>query len=182
MSWTATHSWAYKEAPSSTIFNAQLRDNMDYLKTAVENSVTVGTITMFGGAIAPTGFLLCQGQAVLRSTYAALFAIIGVAYGVGDNSTTFNLPNLQDNVPVGKSGSKALGTTGGEATHTLITGEMPAHAHSIASWLNAGGGGVVKPYIPGGGDPYGYSSNTAGSGDAHNNLQPYQVVNYIIKY
>lgn len=197
--WTATHSWAYKEAPSSTVLNAQVRDNMDYLKTAVENATPVGTVTMFGGAVAPTGYLLCQGQAISRSTYAALFAIIGVAYGIGDNSTTFNLPNLQDTFPIGKSGTKALGSTGGEATHTLSTAELAVHthlqtAHHHRTGYNFPVGSTAFPSGSGGGaagninNGAAYSENTtavnqnAGSGSAHNNLPTYQAINYIIKY
>jgi microcystin-dependent protein len=74
------------------------------------------TIKMWGKGTIPDGWLECDGSAVSRTTYADLFAEIGTNFGVGDGSTTFNLPNLQDNVPVGKSGTKALGSTGGNAT------------------------------------------------------------------
>jgi microcystin-dependent protein len=59
-------------------------------------------------ATPPSGFLECDGTAVSRSTYAALFAVVGTTYGIGDGSTTFNVPNLTDNVAVGKSNNKAL--------------------------------------------------------------------------
>lgn len=68
-----------------------------------------GTIQLWGAAAAPTGALLCQGQAVSRTTYAALFAIIGTTFGVGDNSTTFNVPNFQGVVPKGV-GSQTINT------------------------------------------------------------------------
>ena len=74
------------------------------------------TIKMWGKATIPDGWLECDGSAVSRTTYADLFAEIGTGFGVGDGSTTFNLPDLQDNVPVGKSGTKALGSTGGAAS------------------------------------------------------------------
>lgn len=61
----------------------------------------IGSIIPFGGTTAPDGFLLCQGQAVSRTTYSELFAIIGTAYGIGDGSTTFNIPDLRETVPVG---------------------------------------------------------------------------------
>lgn len=76
------------------------------------------TIKMWGKATIPDGWLECDGSAVSRTTYSALFDEIGTSFGVGDGSTTFNLPNLQDNVPVGKSATKALGSTGGNATVT----------------------------------------------------------------
>lgn len=61
----------------------------------------IGTISSFGGASVPSGYLLCDGQAVSRTTYAELFAVIGTAFGTGDGSTSFNLPDLRETVPVG---------------------------------------------------------------------------------
>ena len=91
-----------------------------------------GTVNIFAGSTAPDGWLLCKGQAVSRTTYADLFAVIGTTYGY-TSSTTFNLPNLCNNVPVGAGGSYSLGDTGGESTHTLSTTEMPSHTHSQSS-------------------------------------------------
>lgn len=72
------------------------------LATAVQQALTpAGAILAYGGATAPSGFLLCYGQAVSRSTYSVLFGIIGTSFGVGDGSTTFNLPDLRGRVPVG---------------------------------------------------------------------------------
>lgn len=94
-----------------------------------------GVIHQYAGSSAPSGYLLCEGQAVSRVTYAALFAIIGTTYGAGDGSTTFNLPNLTGKVPVGLNSSDASfdarGETGGEKTHSITTAEMPAHTHSV---------------------------------------------------
>lgn len=70
----------------------------------------IGTISPFGGSAIPSGYLLCNGQAVSRTTYAALFTAIGVAFGSGDGSTTFNVPDLRETVPVG-SGTRGSGVT-----------------------------------------------------------------------
>lgn len=79
--------------------------------------IASGMISPYAGASAPAGFLLCDGSAVSRTTYAALFSIISTTYGVGDGSTTFNLPNLQGRIPVGKENATSLGT----ATITIAT-------------------------------------------------------------
>lgn len=100
--------------------------------TTLHTGVPTGGIIAYGGASAPTNFLLCQGQAVSRTTYAALFAIIGTTYGGGDGSTTFNVPNLQQRFPLGKAASgtgNTLGATGGAIDHNH---SFPNHAHAIA--------------------------------------------------
>lgn len=92
-----------------------------------------GAIIMYGGAAAPTDWLLCNGAAVSRATYAALFAAISTTYGAGDLSTTFNLPDLRQRFPLGKAASgtgATLGATGGAIDHTH-TGA--AHTHSISA-------------------------------------------------
>lgn len=98
--------------------------------------VPAGCIMMAGGTTIPYGWLKCQGQAVSRTIYAALFAAIGTTHGVGDGSTTFNLPNIQGRVPLGANGSdvdfNAIGKTGGEKTHVLSIAETPSHAHTDA--------------------------------------------------
>ena len=83
--------------------------------TGIEG-IPTATIVPWSSASVPTGFLECAGAAVSRSTYSALFAIVGTTYGAGNGSSTFNLPNLADNVPIGKSGTKALASTGGANT------------------------------------------------------------------
>ena len=92
-----------------------------------------GTIAMWGTAAAPGGWLLCQGQAVSRTQYSALFSIISTTFGAGDGSSTFNLPDMRDCFPVGASTTKALASAGGEATHLLVTAEMPVHNHTATS-------------------------------------------------
>lgn len=97
-------------------------------------TIPTGGITMYGAGSAPTGWLLCDGSAVSRTTYAGLFAVISDTYGVGNGTTTFNLPNLKGRVPVGRdsgdSSFDVLGETDGAKTHTLTTSEMPSHTHT----------------------------------------------------
>ena len=91
---------------------------------AVDYPITgaTGAIVMWPTATVPTGYLLCDGQAVSRSTYADLFAVIGTSFGAGDGSTTFNVPNLKGRQVVGRDAAQAefdtLGETGGAKTHT----------------------------------------------------------------
>ena len=90
-----------------------------------------GTIYMYAGATAPSGYLLCDGSSVSRTTYATLFAAIGTTFGAGDGSTTFGLPDLSGKVIIGTSSSHALASTGGEETHALTTTEIPSHLHQV---------------------------------------------------
>jgi microcystin-dependent protein len=93
----------------------------------------VGMISAFGGPSPPSGWFVCNGSAVSRTTYSALFSAIGTYWGAGDNVNTFNLPNLVNRTLVGY-GSGALwafASTGGEVNHTLSLAEMPSHAHSL---------------------------------------------------
>jgi len=92
-----------------------------------------GAITAYGGSSAPSGWLLCDGTAVSRTTYAALFAVLGTTYGAGDGSTTFAVPNLQQRFPLGKAAAgtgSTLGGTGGAIDHTHT---VPAHYHGMGS-------------------------------------------------
>lgn len=107
----------------------------------------IGEVVEFAGSIPPPRCLFCFGQAVSRATYALLFAKIGDAFGVGDGVLTFNLPDCRDRVTVGLGNmggvsadritvagagfnSDAIGAVGGFETHTLLTAQMPVHAHT----------------------------------------------------
>lgn len=94
-----------------------------------------GAMTLFGGPTAgiPSGWLVCDGSAVNRITYAKLFAAIGTTWGAGDGSTTFNLPNFTDRFPVGV-GSNAVGAVGGSGNTSAGT----SHTHSSASTDSGG--------------------------------------------
>ena len=140
----------------------------------------------------PAGWMICDGTAISRTDYSELFNLIGTTYGSGNGSTTFNLPNLKGRVVVGGDASQtefnALGLTGGEKTHTLTVDEMPAHKHSsnyntaYDTGTTGWGSQIVQSqtYTFGITNMSNIMQNT-GKGYAHNNLQPYIVLNYIIK-
>lgn len=100
-----------------------------------------GSIVQFGGSTIPNGWLLCDGAQVSRTTYSALFSVIGTTFGVGDGLTTFNLPNLKGRVPVGRDATQtefdALGENGGAKTHTLTTSEIPSHQHNVSAYAHS---------------------------------------------
>lgn len=106
-----------------------------YVDAQVGATPPIGSMLMFAGAAAPTNYLLCQGQAVSRVTYASLFAVLGTSYGVGDGSSTFNLPDMRGRVPVGLNSGDgdfdSLSDAGGAKTHQLQTTNLPPHQHTI---------------------------------------------------
>ena len=112
------------------------------IASADPNPMPAGSIMAWGGATAPNNWLICDGAAISRSTYASLFAAIGTTYGTGDGSTTFNLPNLKGKVVVGLDSSQtefdALGETGGAKTVTLTTAQIPSHTHTQNSHTHSG--------------------------------------------
>lgn len=195
--------------------------------------MNVGEIYMYAGSVAPSGFLLCDGSSVSRSTYAELFDVIGTNFGQGDGSTTFDIPDMRGRVIVGASANHSLAETGGEETHQLVSTEIPVHSHSIPSHGHASTIKATTPKLthtitqpaftyaaPSGNSKCigagGYKSTTStnatrsanlaisnhtatactktggvtdcaafnsaasGAGDAHNNMQPYATLNYVI--
>lgn len=111
------------------------------LKVKTSDTLPIGTQVAYGGTVPPTGWLICDGSAVSRTTYAELFKVIGTSYGAGDGSTTFNLPNKKGRVSAGydstNSKFNAIGKKLGEETHThIINGtsltleQIPSHNHS----------------------------------------------------
>lgn len=137
-----------------------------------EKFVAPGITSVWWTDTPPTGWLLCDGSAVSRTTYSTLFALLGTVFGVGDGSTTFNLPSLKGRIPVGKDSSQTefdtLGETGGAKTHTH-TGAVNTTGDSQT--ITTGGGGSCPT------TGHGHTFTT----DAGNSLQPYIVANYIIK-
>jgi microcystin-dependent protein len=159
--------------------------------------VDTGTIVPWPTNSVPSGYLDCNGAAVSRSTYADLFAVIGTTYGSGDGSTTFNVPNMTSRIPVGKSNTKALASTGGANNAnlngvsinntTISNSTMAAHTHASrvgGSNRNTGNNGNLCPTNERN------SANNAGGSGSHNHatnaasastVQPYIDINYVIK-
>lgn len=163
-----------------------------YTESGITGTIT-GEMRMYAGASAPAGWLLCDGDDVSRTTYSTLFALVGTTFGAGNGTTTFNLPDMRAKVPMGVNNSGlpngangALTTrnraaTGGSETHTLVAAELAAHTHGLKASNGAGG---VNP------TPQGVTANAvnsatisqANTGDTpHANVEPFLVVNFIIK-
>jgi len=172
--------------------------------------VNTGIIIPWTSTSVPSGFLECTGAAVSRSTYSALFAVVGTTYGAGDGSTTFNLPNLQDAVVVNKSPAKALASTGGANTvastgnisgtignTTLTEAMLPSHIHGLGfsigplgAYQNSMSMGQSAARAPettftsppvGGGGAHTHPLSGSVSGTATSVLQPYMALLYVIK-
>ena len=114
-------------ADSVNIKQLNISDDV-YLNNA--SYTPVGSILTYAGSTSPTGWLMCDGSQVSKTSYPRLFAVIGNSYGNPDNSNNFVLPDLRDRVPVGKSGSNNLGDSSGNSTITLSQSQLPSHTHS----------------------------------------------------
>lgn len=142
----------------------------------------IGTISPFGGSAIPSGYLLCNGQAVNKTTYAELFAVIGTAFGTGDGSTTFNVPDLREATTKG-IGENPNGVshvkTGGLALGEFIDDRLQSHTHGIRNGFDGADPGSAER----GDARHGYSITTSNaSGRTGNTTEVKSVgVNYIIK-
>ncbi len=90
-----------------------------------------GVILPYATSSAPSGYLVCNGSAVSRSTYSALFSVISTTYGAGNGPTTFTLPDLRGRFVMGVSTTFSQGSTGGDVSSSLVTGNLPSHSHTI---------------------------------------------------
>jgi microcystin-dependent protein len=105
----------------------------------IQGVATTGTIAMWGTPTAPGGWILCQGQAVSRTQFSALFSIISTTFGIGDGSSTFNVPNFQGRFPLGGNAAiHPIAQFGGEETHVLTTAELASHAHTMGNHTHVG--------------------------------------------
>ncbi|MBL4858969.1 MAG: tail fiber protein [Erythrobacter sp.] len=177
---------------------------------ASSTGVPIGAVIDYWGATPPEGYLFAAGQEISRSTYADLFAVIGTAAGAGNGSTTFNVPDYRGRVGAGKENmatpattrlntlsSSTLGATGGAQTHTLTEAQMPEHDHAVTDpghthtesgaesvdAITADGAfsGTVTASKTTGSSTTGITIAEAGSGEAHNNVQPTIICNKIIR-
>lgn len=177
-----------------------------WISIGKSSGVPSGFYGAYGGGTVPAGWLLCDGSAVSRATYASLFSAIGTTHGVGDGSSTFNLPDSRGRTVIGRDdmgGSAAnritaavcgitgttLGAAGGAQSITLTTSQLPSHSHSMGIGAGTSGGSATNNFYEvsfyDGSTYRGATSveNTgaAGSGTAHSNVQPSLVANVIIK-
>jgi microcystin-dependent protein len=152
----------------------------------VAADMPTGAIIAFGGSVAPVGWLLCDGSAVSRTQFAALFATIGTTYGSGDGVTTFNVPDMRGRSTVGAGQGTGLtnrvrGATGGEETHQLLTGELANHNHSAVSL-----GSTSSNFLTSGANATALTAGSSvtgnqGSGTGHNVMHPFLVNTHIIQ-
>jgi len=156
----------------------------------------IGNIIMFGGTFPPLGWAFCDGSLLAISQYEALFTLIGTTYG-GDGQNTFGLPDLRSRIPIHQGQGSGLsnyviGQVAGTETVTLTAQQMPAHTHGVLS--NSGTGTSSDPtnnFLGAQSDLLEYfaapnatmkanaMSNSPG-GSSHDNIMPYQALNYVI--
>ena len=166
------------------------------VNVAVSPSITItggimppGAVLMTAAPAAPAGWLLCDGAAVPRATYASLFSEIGTTFGAGDDATTFNVPDFRGRVPVGVGQGAGLtqrsrGASGGAEEHALGVAELPVHSHNYSETTTVPNtparGGSNAP-----GDGYSHaeaSTTPTGLGTGHANMPPWLALHYIIKH
>jgi microcystin-dependent protein len=184
--------------------DAANKEYVDSIAVSGGSGIPPGVIWEDAGTTAPVGWLMCDGSVVNRTDYPALFARIGTNYNIGGEAATqFRLPNRKGRAGVGRDTTQpefnTLGQVGGVKAHILTAAELPSHNHTFQGGSHTftwGARGLAAPVhaqnaIAAGGDPpsnnlvtsqgYWSQTNYSGGGAAHNNLQPYITLNYIIK-
>lgn len=178
----------------------------DSLQTSVTaRLIPSGTVVMYASVNPPPGWLNCDGAEISKIAFAVLYGIVGDAYFTSAGAGNFNLPNFSRFVPMGEGGTSiagpgiAVGDNGGSETHVLTSAEMPSHHHApggthvhaqqgktVNGAINAGpvasaGTSAAATVMTNGTLSAASSLDSLGNDDAHNNVQPCLVVNFIIK-
>lgn len=198
---------AFADFVKSAEFSALLQQQYQHLwNDSAGTQMPAGSVITYAAEAAPSGWLLCNGAAYPESQYPTLFKAISRTYGGDASAGTFRVPDLRGRVPVGYGSgagltARALNSPSGAETHTLSIEQIPSHAHTIDpaqprafAWSAGAAAGTsfsvpVAPFGPGGAfnwydwDPHDHGGNTGGngSGQSHNNMPPYVVLNYLIK-
>lgn len=179
--------------------------------TAGAFTSVIGAIQMFAGSGDPANWMVCDGRTLNTSAFAALFGVIGYAYG--GSGSNFNIPNMAERVPIGRSpnppalvpfNTNAVGTVFGVGTYTLTLGDLPSHQHTVPNpphthaftWqrlgdVTTGGGNLRVTDINATADNQTATTQPSaaqtlvadptGGGGAHTNVQPSIVLNFIIR-
>ncbi len=197
---TVNETWT-SFAPGDLVSASLLNANLNALKTAVEEADPPGTVVAFAGSAVPTGWLLCDGSAVNRGTYARLYTAIGTTYGAGDGAATFNVPDLRGEFIRGFDSGR--GVDGGRSLGSMQTDQLQSHTHSDSGhahglhlYHDSWDGGPIQPqqsdlsaYVGQGQTDTGYASlgnpvvSTQGTPRHGAETRPRSVaLNYIIKY
>jgi len=180
-------------------------------QTTAVDPLPVGTLLPFAGDFAPPGYMLCDGRAVSRTTFAFLFSVIGTHYGPGDGAATFNLPDMRGRTVIGLDNlggvsadrvqapfADTAGGSGGEEKHLLTSDELPAHSHGVndpghrhtytrktgSIGSNGGGTSAVRTFnenATSSSSGTGITVNNTGGDAAHNVMQPSMAMAWIIK-
>lgn len=187
----------YNEIVDAIAHVLGLKLGEDALSDLSSNTVIIptGSVMPFAGSSAPSGWVLCDGSAVSRTTYEDLYTLIGTTYGSGDGSTTFNLPDLRGRIPGGMDNmggvganvitatpADSLGGTTGTEYQALTTAQLPSHGHPLQGYRYNTGGRCANS-IDSSSTLWTFYLGTGntGSGHGHNNVQPTLFMNYIIK-
>ena len=166
-------------------------------ESQIADQAYVAEIRLFAGSTPPAGWFFCEGQLLpinVDPDYDTLFSLIGTLYG-GDGQNTFGLPDLRSRAPVHFGNGVDQGEMAGVETTTLLTTEIPAHAHTLGAGVVPGNSDQPSDRVPTrngtGSTVYGAAANadlasaavlTAGGSQPHNNMQPYLAMRFMIAY